>query len=195
MRCWALKNNINHSALKELIQIVNARLGNPTVLPKDPRTLLQTPRNVSIVHLGNDEYYWHNGMQFCLKNAFSKLSEEKTISVNFNMDGLPLFNSSKEKFWPILFNVTEMPLLRPMVIGIYSVKSKETNMKGYLTPFVNELKDGVKINGHTLNIQIRCFICDSPARAFIKGTFILLKSIYYQSSLLIWHILNRNCKL
>lgn len=172
MTIWALDHNINHTALKGIIEIINNRLGNE-VLPKDPRTFMQTPRNVTIEHLANDEYYWHNGIQHCLEYLFSRISEPKTISLNFNMDGLPLFNSSREKFWPILFNIHEMPYVRPMVIGIYSLKTKETNVNGYLTPMVNELKpilqNGLIINGHNITVKIRCFICDSPARAFIKG--------------------------
>lgn len=40
-------------------------------------------------------------------------------------------------------------------------------------PFVDELnillKTGIQINEHYVNIRIRCFVCDSPARAFLKG--------------------------
>lgn len=31
------------------------------------------------------------------------------------------------------------------------------------------IRDGLCLNGYHLNISIRCFICDSPARAFLKG--------------------------
>lgn len=106
MTSWALEHNINHTALKVIIEIINNRLGNE-VLPKDPRTFMQTPRNVTIEHLENDEFYWHNGIKHCLEYLFSRVSEAKTISLNLNMDGLPLFNSSRENFWPILFNIHE----------------------------------------------------------------------------------------
>lgn len=32
------------------------------------------------------------------------------------------------------------------------------------------MDNGIEINGHRLNVKIRCFICDAPARNFIKGT-------------------------
>lgn len=169
---WTLSRNINHSALKELSAIINKFAGKD-VLPIDPRTLLQTPRAVEIVPLPNNEYYWHNGLKFCLENVFVNISESITISLNFNMDGLPLFKSARKESWPILSNIFEMPWIKPMVVGIYYIQAKASNLKAYLTPFVEELKsicdDGIDLNGHHITVKIRCFICDSPARAFIKG--------------------------
>lgn len=63
-----------------------------------------------------------------------------------------------------------------MIIGIYSGKTKPTDLNAFLTPFVNELdimECGLPINGHKINVKLRCFICDSPARAFVKGMYTL----------------------
>lgn len=170
---WSLSHNISHIALKELIGIINRFSGKDNLLPKDPRTLLSTPRTVEIVSLGKDQQYWHNGMKYCLENIFSGISEPITISLNFNMDGLPIFKSSKSEFWPILCNITEKPSIRPMVIGIYYGEAKASNLNGYLTLLVEELNficnEGLDSNGHHITVNIRSFICDSPARAFIKG--------------------------
>lgn len=63
--------------------------------------------------------------------------------------------------------------IKPMVIAIWSGEGKPTVLNEFLEPFVNELndllRDGISINGHQIAICVRCFICDSPARAFIKG--------------------------
>lgn len=56
---WALGHNINHAALRGIIKIINARFGK-SILPEDPRTLLKTPRSVSIVPIGNNGQYWHS---------------------------------------------------------------------------------------------------------------------------------------
>lgn len=65
-----------------------------------------------------------------------------------------------------------MPHVKPMVVAIWSGEGKPTNCNDYLKPFVEEmnilLDDGISINGCKIQIAIRCFICDSPARAFIK---------------------------
>lgn len=153
------------------ILIKKRKLNSTEHLPKDARTLLQTPRAVQWQACGNGQY-WHCGIDVYLRNFFHDLSQDLTISINVNMDGLPVFNSSKIEFWPILINVFEMKDIQPMVAGIYCGVGKPANITEFLSQFVEEmlsiLRDGIRINGYKLAIRIRCFICDSPARAFIK---------------------------
>lgn len=165
-RKWGLENNITHIALRGVIQIINERFGK-LMFPKDPRTILKTPRNVEITTIGIDQHYWH---KMVYEIVFKCV---ESISLNINMDGLPIHKSSKDELWPILFNIAEMPRVKPMVIGIFHGKSKASNLEGYLQQMVNELKpmmeNGIFINGHKITVKLRCFICDSLARAFIKG--------------------------
>lgn len=96
-----------------------------------------------------------------------------SISINVNIDGLPVFNSYRTQFWPILFNIADLPTAKPMPIAIFCGNSKPTSLEEYLRPFVNELtdvlKNGVMVNGHKMYVRLRCIIWDSLARAFIKG--------------------------
>lgn len=66
-----------------------------------------------------------------------------------------------------------MPELGVFVIAIWCGESKPTVLNEFLDRFVGELNDillsGIAINDHQLKVLIRCFVCDSPARAFIKG--------------------------
>lgn len=169
-----MKYNINHAALKDVMSIISIRFDkNSNILPEDPRTLLQTPQAVNIVSLIDDGEYWHHGFKNCLNRIFYNLNDSMTISVNINLDGLPVFKSSKVEFWPILFNITEMPQLRPMVIGIFCGKAKCNDLQSFLSPFVDEMSEimanGIIINSYKITVLIRCFVCDSPARAFVKG--------------------------
>lgn len=95
------------------------------------------------------------------------------IDLTFNIDGLPLHKSSKFEFWPILFNIHNMPNINPMVIGIYCGDTKPPTADEFLNEFVEEmdyfLKNGLVINGYEMAIRVRCFVCDTPARAFVKG--------------------------
>lgn len=174
LKKWALDFNIAHLALKELLRIVNGRFSdkNDNILPDDPRTLLQTPQSVSLIPLTDGEY-WHHGLANCIKKTFSNLTASKIMSLNFNIDGLPIYNSSKMELWPILFNIAEMPQVPAMVIGIFCGKAKTSDVDSFLMPFVDELKElmcnGIEINSHKITINVRCFVCDSPARAFVKG--------------------------
>lgn len=114
--------------------------------------------------------------EICIRRCFSDLTGPKTVNININIDGLPLFNNGTGQIWPILFNIHERPDIKPMVIGVFYGKTKPKKVEEYLGPFAEELatilQSGVEINGFKLTIQLRAFICDSPARSFIKGTFI-----------------------
>ena len=170
LREWALKYNINHNAIKSLLDIlIIAKIPN---MPRDPRTLLETPRKVTTLKMGNGQY-WHNGLQTCLEKCLSHVKNSMNISLNFNIDGLPIHNSSKMQLWPILCSIHDLNI-EPMIIGIYCGESKPPSPNEFLTPFVEELltilNNGIIINEHNINVHIRCFICDTPARSFIKGT-------------------------
>lgn len=171
LREWGIKHQIKHTAMKDLVNILNTDMR--IMLPEDPRTLLRTPKEVVITRIGNGGSYWHYGLEKCLQCAFTDLKEPKTISLNINMDGLPIFKSSKVEFWPILCSIHEIPELPVMVIGIYCGTTKTNDLESFLTPFVTETKEimnqGLSVNSHKITVRIRCIICDSPARAYIKG--------------------------
>lgn len=171
LRNWSLNHNIKQDALKDLLGILNDRI--PDVLPKDPRTLLKTPQNVVLQIIGDGQLYWHNGLATCIQNLFANVDKSMDLSIIINMDGLPVYKSSRDEFWPILFRIHELPSVKPMVIGIYQGRGKPSNLSAFLSPFVDEMLEvgmnGIIVNGHKIRISIRCFVCDSPARAFIKG--------------------------
>lgn len=60
-----------------------------------------------------------------------------------------------------------------MVISIWCGNGKPTVLNDFLDPFVNELipilQHGISIGSTQLIVTIRCFICDKPAMAYIKG--------------------------
>lgn len=179
MRKWAVEHRITQLALRDIMESMNAILGK--VFPSDPRTLMETPSENSITNFNDGSQYWHNGFKKAIEYIFRKIEEPETISVNINMDGLPLFNSSKTEFWPILFNITEMPELAPVAIGIFCGTAKCIDLASFLGPFVEEMKDamahGIIVNSQKITVQLRAIICDSPARAYVKGTTYILENI------------------
>lgn len=131
-----------------------------------------------MINIGNGKYWKNNDFQLCLKNTLEKLNfNEEVISLNVNIDGLPIYKSSKAEFWPILCNLFELPQVKPFIIGIYYGQGKPCDVKEYLQFFVDEIKllmeEGLIISTQNkfkaIKVKIRSFICDSPARAFIKG--------------------------
>lgn len=69
--------------------------------------------------------------------------------------------------------IPEMSQIEPIVIAIWCGNGKPTVLNDFLDPFVNELNEilenGILINNYQITVSIRCFICDTPARAYIKG--------------------------
>lgn len=175
---WAVDFNISHEAIKSLSKVLNKRF--PAIVPKDPRTLLKT-NSVNITLFTVDAgQYWHNGVTVPLRTIFENNSDmPDNITLTFNIDGLPLYNSSRQQVWPILCHISEKPKLLPFVVGIYAGKGKPSDLKAYLQHFVAEMKEllqnGLKVTtkdglDKTCVVKIRAFICDSPARALLKGT-------------------------
>uniref|UniRef100_A0A182RXX1 Uncharacterized protein n=1 Tax=Anopheles funestus TaxID=62324 RepID=A0A182RXX1_ANOFN len=65
-----------------------------------------------------------------------------------------------------------MPEIPIMVLGIIGL-SKPNNVEGFIRPLVTEIckviLQGILINETVLDIRLRAFLADTPARAFIKG--------------------------
>lgn len=105
LRDWANSHRISKRALDGLLSILNSNGINS--VPKNHRTLLQTPVNIEIVDIAGGKL-WYNGLQKSIEQILSTLDCDMTISLNVNVDGLPLYKSSKISFWPILASIHGM---------------------------------------------------------------------------------------
>ena len=170
---WSIDNNVTHSALGSLLRVLKPY--HPS-LPIDPRTLLKTPKTYAIKQIGQEGQYYHFGIASGIKELLSLLNRNEKphskLSMQVNFDGLPLFKSSCKEFWPILCSVKEINA-SPFVVGLYCGTKKPSSIAEYLEDFVSELcgllQTGVMHNDHNFAIQIDCFVCDAPARSFIKN--------------------------
>lgn len=102
------------------------------------------------------------------------------VSVTFNTDGAPLFESSAYSIWPIYIMLNELPFSvrtsELIVVGLWFGRNKPS-MNVFLKPFVQDMNklstEGLKYNinneGHLT--KIFCLICcvDSIARAALQG--------------------------
>lgn len=174
---WAINLNISHSALRSLLSILKPY--HPS-LPADPRTLLKTSQVYTIKEIAccdgkTDQVgqYYHFGIG---SGILQQLQQYKCISgelsLQFNFDGLPLFKSSSMEFWPILCLVKEFDA-SPFVVGLYCGSKKPSNVADYVHDFVVELQQlfdhGFVNDGNLYKVKLDCFVCDAPARSFIKN--------------------------
>lgn len=102
LKGWAVKHRITKMALNDLLSIlITAGFG---FLPKDSRTFMKTPSHVDIHELSKGQM-WYRGISDNLQQIFLKINGDICIHLDFNFDGVPLFNSSSKCFWPIIVSI------------------------------------------------------------------------------------------
>ena len=173
LREWALKFQIPLISLGELLKTL--RKTNPS-LPKDPRTLLKTQKYYTLNDISGGQYY-HFGIQKCIEDYLSntvETSNDTVLRLQVNVDGLPLFKSTNDQFWPILGRIENFGDRRPFVIGLFYGMRKPVDASSYLDPFKEEFNAlriaGIHHEGNHFTLSLSSIICDAPARAFLKNT-------------------------
>ena len=148
-------------------------------MPKDCRTLLKTAKSVRTRKVRGGEYY-HFGLANGIRQVLEILPQavfdkcDNVLKLLFNMDGLPVFKSTNTHLWPILcaFSVNGK-LCRPFTVGLFYGVEKYKQVHEFLEDFVSELRDckanGLMCRNRRFDVRDHCFICDAPARAFVKN--------------------------
>lgn len=167
---WACSHNIPHNVIRELLEILRS---NHMDLPKDPRTLLKTPRseNYEIKQLAGGQYHYI-GLENSLSSALPQRNLAK-LTMSINIDGIPLFRSSSTTLWPILALIDELREFGPFVLALFVGQTKPSSVHEYLSDFIREMRNvlsnGLTVQGKTYQVILHAFICDAPARSFLKG--------------------------
>lgn len=109
IREWAIKCNINQNNLEELLNIL--RRNSYPNLPKCAKTFLftnQASYNIQKMN-GLDgtvgEFVYFGLEKWLYKYFLPDFNSSSDIFLQFNVDGMTLFNSSSKQFWPILSNL------------------------------------------------------------------------------------------
>lgn len=168
---WATKFKCTRSCINHILEIFRKQ-GHR--VPKDARTLLQTPQSIDIIRKCGGNYYYV-GLLLGLTKTVSlhpnHFEDENSIKLSFNIDGVPLFKSSSVQFWPILCSVNSF---EPFIVALFCGTKKPDSVEEYLLDFVEELcnveNTGFQLNDKHFAVIIDSFICDAPARSFLKCT-------------------------
>ena len=69
-------------------------------------------------------------------------------------------------------NLTRFSELQPFIVCLFCGKKKPDNLFDYLNEFLTEFRllkiSGIEHNGKVLPVSIKAFVCDAPARSFLK---------------------------
>ena len=133
--------------------------------------LKKTPSNISTLRKCKGDFIYF-GIEAGLLNLLSQNIDLRSLTclkLIANIDGLPIFKSTGAQFWPILLNLNGLVFL----VALYYGYQKPTPVEEYLEEFLNELtvltREGVQIFGKQYEVKLKCFVCDAPARSYLKG--------------------------
>nr|VZI24939.1 unnamed protein product [Spirometra erinaceieuropaei] len=124
-------------------------------VPKDPRTLLQTPRTCISKPLNKGNYV-HLGLERGLLDQLHSLPETSVpeMRIQLHIDEMKIFKCSSQGLWPILARVRHPVFGQPFIVGVFSGPGKPDPLDDFLGDCVGELKDllasGLRIP-HTQN--------------------------------------------
>lgn len=170
LRVFALERAVKLNAVTDLLKILKKH-GVQNIVT-DGRTLLKTPTTIAVSKMGESGDYYYDGIEHHIVNCLSQLQLiPSKIKLIINMDGIPAFESNSLNFWPIQFLIADMPF-KPRTAAIYFGRGK-VPIEEFLSPFVDELKtimdNGIIVSGSHVKVGIKAFVCDTPARCYIKG--------------------------
>lgn len=167
-------NNLTHIQGNSILSVLRT---HPcfSSLPKDVRTLLNTPRNSGIVYRVEPGEYIHFDLEIEIIKCLTNISSAVTVNqleIDFNTDGCALDKSGSIHIWPIQVRISNLQHTKPIVVGIYKGTQKPHDPNSFFEKFVSDIRrlmlnGGINFNGNRIPIRLRCFIADAPARAFI----------------------------
>ena len=182
---WTNKHQIKHNALDDLLKLLKEHVLED--LPVTARTLLKTDKNVE-TSVKSDMQYIHFNVRDKLLKCLQRYPREvltrlNAVEISLNVDGLPIFKSTKSSVWPVLcaLHLPDQPVsVFPITLTYGTSKSKPTDLD-FLSDAVKDigeiLDQGLEYNGTIIQVKLRCVVCDAPAKALVKD--IKLCSGYY----------------
>lgn len=136
-------------------------------LPLSYKTILDTPvtGELEVLPMAGGEYIGFN-LQGDLKRILLEQDLDK-ITLNVNIDGVPVAKSTQWQFCVITTLVKEMD--ESFISGVYHGKHKPVNQDQFVAPYVMELdllmKNGLHHNGKTVPVFLQNAVLDSIGRA------------------------------
>lgn len=154
------------------------RLAGVKDLPKDPRTLMKTPRSIDVHDVPNTEgtTYYFFGVETHLVRALDgmvrKLGDDESVKITLGIDGVMFFDSSQETAWPVLICL-ENDESRYRIFPACCTMGSKPACVDYVNETVDEIQricdNGFLYNNTIRRLEVVAIICDAPARAYMKS--------------------------
>lgn len=169
-------NDMSHTQINAVLQVIRTHFCLST-LPEDCRTLLRTPRTAHLTHNVAGGEYLHLGFKagiyYILQQTSLELIPPETLMIDFSTDGATFDKQGNIQVWPIQIRIANIPRSKPEIVGIWQGSSKPNNARELFQYFLDEVQEvldqSVIFHNQPKLIELRCFIADSPARAFVLG--------------------------
>ena len=167
-------NNLTHVQGNNILSLLRT---HPcfSQLPQDVRTLISTPRNPVVTFVVAPGEYIHFDLEVeIIKSLPNTLSAAnvRQLELDFHTDGCSLDKSGLIHIRPIQCRISNLPRVKPIVVGIYKGPQKPHNPDTFFEKFIADVRaimsnGGIHFHGSKLSVRLRCFIADAPARAFV----------------------------
>lgn len=169
-----IDNNLTHIQCNNILSLLRTHPCFHT-LPKDIRTLLNTPRNRAVIFTVEPGEYIHFNMEAKIIQYLMSVPSAiipNQLEIDINTDGCTLDKSGNINLWPIQIRIANIQHARPIVIGIYKGTQKPYDPNKFFEKFIEDfrkltLNGGVNFQDNKIPVCLRCFIADAPARAFV----------------------------
>jgi hypothetical protein len=113
----------------------------------------------------------HDNLKFLLQQGFfQQIDGSKVVVLNlkFNIDGLPIYNSSSTNLWPVLMAIDHCAYSKPLPVALFSGIGKP-DFTDFLREELQTLKNGLFVDDYIFYSSQILFICDAPARSSIQA--------------------------
>ena len=171
---WVNDHQVKHNAVDGLLKILQVH-GHPE-LPSTARTLLQTSKNVETSVVSGMEYIYlgvteqvTKAYKICRANI---VDDADAINLALNIDGIPLHKDTSKSLWPILCSITNASPAYVFPLALTYGHSKPDNLD-FVIDTVRDLDviliNGLFVDGEHFQVNLKCIVCDAPAKAMVKG--------------------------
>lgn len=135
-----IDNNLTHVQGNSILSLLRTHACF-NELPKDVRTLLDTPRaRVITFDVEPGEYVHFDLEERIIQNLSNVSISVKELELDFNIDGCSLDKSGGIQIWPIQCKIVNVQHTRPIIVGIYKGAHKPFDPNIFFQKFISDIK-------------------------------------------------------